>query len=70
MIDSSISLLKKYGYSENLSELLFDRTYLHYKLGNTDAYEASLSEAISISNFFVGEEETNKLIDWLNKKIA
>lgn len=70
LIENSISLVKKYGYSENLSELLFDRTCIYYKLGNTDAYEASLSEAISISNFFVGEEETNKLIDWLNKKIA
>ena len=70
MVTTSISLLKKYGYSENLPELLFDRTYLYYKLEDTAAYEASLSEAISISNFFVGEEETNKLIDWLNKKIA
>ena len=70
LIENSISLVKKYRYSENLSELLFDRTYLYYKLGNTDAYEASLSEAISISNFFVGEDETKKLIDWLNKKIA
>ena len=38
--------------------------------GDTDAYEASLSEAISISNFFIGEENTKELIEWLNKKIA
>ena len=70
IIENSISLLKMYGYSENLPELLFDRTYLHYKLQNTDAYESSLSEAISISNFFIGEENTKGLIEWLNKKIA
>lgn len=70
IIENSISLLKMYGYSENLPELLFDRTYLHYKLGDIAAYEASLSESISISNFFVGEEETKELIEWLNKKIA
>ena len=70
IIENSISLLKKYGYSGKLPELLFDRTYLHYKLQNTDAYEASLSEAISISNFFIGEENTKGLIEWLNKKIA
>lgn len=70
LIENSVSLLKMYGYSEKLPKLLFDRTYLYYKLEDTAAYEASLSEAISISNFFVGEEETNKLIDWLNKKIA
>lgn len=70
MTDSSISLLKKYGYSENLSELLFDRTYLHYKLGDTKTFEISLSEAIAISNFFLGEEKTKELIEWLNKKIA
>lgn len=70
IIENSISLLKKYGYSVKLPELLFDRTYLHYKLGDIAAYEASLSESISISNFFVGEEKTNKLIEWLNEKIA
>ena len=70
MVNTSISLLKMYGYSENLPELLFDRTYLHYKLGDIAAYEASLSESISISNFFIGEEKTKELIEWLNKKIA
>ena len=59
-----------YGYSENLPKLLFDRTYLHYKLGDTKTFEISLSEAIAISNFFLGEEKTKELIEWLNKKIA
>lgn len=68
LIENSISLLKTYGYSENLPKLLFDRTYLHYKLEDIDAYEASLSEAITISKFFVGEEKTNDLITWLEQK--
>ena len=68
LIENSISLLKTYGYSENLPKLLFDRTYLHYKLEDIDAYEASLSEAITISKFFVGEEKTNDLIAWLERK--
>ena len=70
LIENSISLLKMYGYSENLPKLLFDRTYLHYKLGDTKTFEISLSEAIAISNFFLGEEKTKELIEWLNKKIA
>lgn len=70
MVNTSISLLKKYGYSENLPSLLFDRTCIYYKMGDIDAYKTSLSEAIAISNFFVGEENTKELIEWLNKKIA
>lgn len=70
IIENSVSLLKMSGYGETLPELLFDRTYLHYKLGDTKAFEISLSEAIAISNFFLGEEKTKELIEWLNKKIA
>lgn len=68
MVNTSISLLKKYGYSENLPSLLFDRTCIYYKIEDIDAYEASLSEAITISKFFVGEEKTNDLITWLEQK--
>ncbi len=67
MIETSISLLKKYGYTENLTELLFDRACLYYKLGDTIQYESALTEATSISTFFLGPEDTDKFLQWLER---
>ena len=68
IIDNAISLLRKYGYTENLPELLFDRCYLYYKLEYKKEYEKVLDEAIAISTFFLGTEKTDKLIKWLENK--
>lgn len=69
IVCKTIDVKKTYHYSNAIPNLLFDKCYLCHKLGYMEEYNETLHYALSLSEFYLGKEKTQRLQSWLFSKI-
>ncbi len=67
-ICDTIAIKKDYNYSHLLPNLLFIKCLLCHKLNYDKEYETTLTQAKNISQFYLGEDRTLQMIQWLEEK--